>query len=318
MEIAAPIDKHSFSYKEMTGQRTEWTPKQKPRIVTATTNVNPLDDLHLVDCTSGAVTLNLETAVGCDGRQHMFKKIDSSSNAMTIDGLDSELIDTGATVSTAVQGITFWLKSTGIGWASVVLLPGTAPGAGTVTSVNLTDTNDDTQTASGGPITTSGTLDIAAVDAGADKLVGWDDSAGKKIYFALGTGLSTTGDTLNVTTNNYQWLQFAITNQTDTITAGTAKLTTRFPACTVLAVRASLKTASTSGGPFTVDINENGTTILSTKLTIDDNEKTSTTAATAAVISDSTIADDAEITFDIDDEGSGAVGLIVTMKVQWT
>jgi hypothetical protein len=57
---------------------------------------------------------------------------------------------------------------------------------------------------------------------------------------------------------------------------------------------------------------------LSTKLTIDANEKTSTTAATAAVISDSTIADDAEITFDIDTAGTGAKGLIVSMQVRWT
>jgi hypothetical protein len=60
-----------------------------------------------------------------------------------------------------------------------------------------------------------------------------------------------------------------------------------------------------------VDINEGGTTILSTKLTIDANEKTSTTAATAAVISDSALADDAEITFDIDVAGTGAKGLKV-------
>ena len=40
-------------------------------------------------------------------------------------------------------------------------------------------------------------------------------------------------------------------------------------------------------------------------------EKTSTTAATAAVISDSAIADDAELTFDIDTAGTGAAGLKV-------
>jgi hypothetical protein len=57
-----------------------------------------------------------------------------------------------------------------------------------------------------------------------------------------------------------------------------------------------------------VDINESGTTILSTKLTIDASEKTSTTAATAAVISDSALADDAEITIDIDGVGSTIAG----------
>ena len=83
---------------------------------------------------------------------------------------------------------------------------------------------------------------------------------------------------------------------------------------TVTGVRASLSTAQTSGSIFTVDINEGGTSILSTKLTIDNTEKTSTTAATAAVISDSALADDAEITIDIDQIGDGtAKGLKVTL-----
>jgi hypothetical protein len=57
-----------------------------------------------------------------------------------------------------------------------------------------------------------------------------------------------------------------------------------------------------------VDINEAGTSVLSTKLSIDASEKTSTTAATAAVISDSALADDAEITIDIDQVGSHGCG----------
>jgi hypothetical protein len=48
--------------------------------------------------------------------------------------------------------------------------------------------------------------------------------------------------------------------------------------------------------------------VLSTKLSIDTTEKTSTTAATAAVISDSSLADDAEITIDIDQVGSSTAG----------
>ena len=62
------------------------------------------------------------------------------------------------------------------------------------------------------------------------------------------------------------------------------------------------------GSVLTVDINEGGSTILSTKLTIDASEKTSTTAATAAVISDASLADDALMTIDIDGVGSGTAG----------
>lgn len=105
----------------------------------------------------------------------------------------------------------------------------------------------------------------------------------------------------------------ACSDETTALTTGTAKATFRMPyAFTLTAVRASLTTAQASGSIFTVDINEAGTTILSTKLTIDNTEKTSTTAATAAVISDSSLADDAEITIDIDQIGtSGATGLKV-------
>lgn len=100
----------------------------------------------------------------------------------------------------------------------------------------------------------------------------------------------------------------AVGDETTAITAGTGKVTFRMPfAMTLTAVRASLTTASSSGTP-TFDINEGGVSILSTKLTIDANEKTSTTAATAAVISDAALADDAEITIDVDVAGTGAAG----------
>jgi len=103
----------------------------------------------------------------------------------------------------------------------------------------------------------------------------------------------------------------ALSDETTAITTGTAKVTIRMPyAFTLTAVRANLNTASSSGIP-TVDINEAGVSILSTKLTIDASEKTSVTAATPVVISDTSLADDAEITFDIDVAGTGAKGLKV-------
>lgn len=110
-------------------------------------------------------------------------------------------------------------------------------------------------------------------------------------------------------------IQVAASDESTALTTGTAKVTFRMPyAMTLTSVRASLSTAQASGSIFTVDINEGGTSVLSTKLTIDNTEKTSTTAATAAVISDSALADDAEITIDIDQVGDGtAKGLKVTL-----
>jgi hypothetical protein len=110
-------------------------------------------------------------------------------------------------------------------------------------------------------------------------------------------------------------IQLACSDETTALAAGTGKATFRMPyAMTVSAVRASLTTAQASGSIFTVDINEAGTSIISTKLTIDNTEKTSVTAATAPVISDASLADDAEITVDIDQIGDGtAKGLKVTL-----
>ena len=103
-------------------------------------------------------------------------------------------------------------------------------------------------------------------------------------------------------------ITIAVGDETTTITTGVAKVTFRMPyAFTITAVRASLNTVSSSGIP-TFDINEGGVSILSTKLTIDASEKTSTTAATAAVLSDTSLADDAEMTIDIDVAGTGAKG----------
>lgn len=107
----------------------------------------------------------------------------------------------------------------------------------------------------------------------------------------------------------------ACSDETTALTAGTGKLTFRMPyAFTLTAVRASLNVAQTAGSIVTIDINQAGSSILSTKLTIDNTEKSSTTAAAAAVISTSALTDDAEITLDIDQIGDGsAKGLKVTL-----
>ena len=85
-------------------------------------------------------------------------------------------------------------------------------------------------------------------------------------------------------------------------------------AITVTDVRAFCNTAPT-GATLTFDIEEAGSSILSTLITIDASEKTSTTAATPPEISDSTLADDSIISFNIDQIGSSnaGTGLKVTL-----
>jgi len=105
-----------------------------------------------------------------------------------------------------------------------------------------------------------------------------------------------------------QALIIAASDETTALTTGTAKATFRMPyAFTLTAIRASVTTAPT-GSVATIDVNESGSTILSTKITIDASEKTSTTAATAPVLSDTALADDAEMTIDIDGVGSTVAG----------
>lgn len=102
----------------------------------------------------------------------------------------------------------------------------------------------------------------------------------------------------------------AVSDETTDLTTGTAKTTFRAPsAFDLTSVRASVTTAPI-GASISVDISVNGVSIFTTALSIDSTEKTSTTAATAHVLTSSplAIADDAEITVDIDAVGSTTAG----------
>lgn len=197
-------------------------------------------------------------------------------------------------------------------------------GVGTVTSVAATVPSF--LSISGSPVTGSGTL---AITANAGNAVGaflgtpssanlaaavTDETGTGALVFASSPTLVTpalgtpSSGSLGNCTGYTESIIIACGDESTACTTGTAKVTLRMPyACTLVDVRASLTTAPT-GSTFIFDINENGTSVLSTKLSIDISEKTSTTAATAAVISDSALADDAEITIDFDQVGSTVAG----------
>lgn len=105
-------------------------------------------------------------------------------------------------------------------------------------------------------------------------------------------------------------LGFALGDETSDITTGTAKLTFAMPnyATLLLGVSVNVKTAPT-GTTAIFDLNEAGTTVLSTKISIDISETNSETAATPPVISDSAIAANAIMTMDIDQVGSTVAGV---------
>jgi len=112
-----------------------------------------------------------------------------------------------------------------------------------------------------------------------------------------------------------RYIQVMIFDPASDVVTGTKKVFVHLPfAGTLTGVHAEIDTASTSGLP-TVDINKNGSTVLSTKLTIDANETGSDTAATPVVISVSAIAANDVYTFDVDGAGTGTKGLTVTCTV---
>jgi hypothetical protein len=118
----------------------------------------------------------------------------------------------------------------------------------------------------------------------------------------------------NVTFKSYvnrRILVIAVGDETTAISAGTNKYRFRMPyAMKLTDVKLSLNVAGTVS-VTTVDVNEEGTSVLSTKATIDISETTSKTAAAAEVISDTTLAEDALISIDIDAAGTNAAGLKV-------
>jgi len=144
-------------------------------------------------------------------------------------------------------------------------------------------------------------------------------------------GIGSSGQVLAVQSNLPTWIdadsithqvaiQFACGDETTAIGATGQVLSFRMPFgmvlnAGILGVKGSLVTAGTGGALLTVDINESGVTILSTKLTFDATETTSVSAATPVVISDVNLAADSIITVDVDtlDTGGVAAGLKITL-----
>lgn len=103
----------------------------------------------------------------------------------------------------------------------------------------------------------------------------------------------------------------AATDEVTTITLANAVVTFHVPrAFTATQIWVGLTTVSSSG-LVTVDINKNGVSIFTTKITVDASEETSLTAAVAAALLTTTFVQGDKITVDIDGAGTGSVGLKV-------
>jgi hypothetical protein len=130
-----------------------------------------------------------------------------------------------------------------------------------------------------------------------------------------GAGSGVTGSGTNEPTVVHESFVIACSDETTALTTGTAVRTFFMPYdFEVSEVQAALVVEQTSGSTFTVDINDDASTILSTKLTIDNTESTSITAATPPVLSSTLILKGSRVTIDIDQVGDGtACGLVVTL-----
>jgi len=100
----------------------------------------------------------------------------------------------------------------------------------------------------------------------------------------------------------------ACSDETTDLETGDDKAQIRLPfQFELTSISANVNTAPT-GSTISIQVQEDGSDILSTPITIDASETTSETAAVPPVISDSTLASNSIISFDLDQIGSSTAG----------
>lgn len=83
---------------------------------TATFTVSEVYGFYPCDASATAMTAFLPPAAAHKSKRYAIKKIDSSGNAVTIDGADSETIDGSTTQVIASQYVTVTVVSDGSNW----------------------------------------------------------------------------------------------------------------------------------------------------------------------------------------------------------
>jgi hypothetical protein len=210
-------------------------------VSTATTNWD--DSANYYRCyliVTGTATITTAT----DYREFVGGSSGGGSSAWgDLTGVPAPIEDIAALTDPGADRLLFWDDSAGeythatlgtnLSFTGTTLnAAGGGGGSGTVTSVGMTVPG--ILSVSGSPVTTSGTLAVTGVDAGSDKLVFWDDSAGDLAYLTLGTNLSITGTTLDAAGGGGGGL----TNWTESVT-------TAVPNATVPVVRLLATNAAT-------------------------------------------------------------------------
>jgi len=221
----------------------------------------------------------ISPAISADGTYYL---CDTSSNniTVTLPAIGSD------------EGVKYAFQKTSASNSLIFARSGSDTLNGSASNITLTDVNAQIQ--------------FVSDDNSPDNWVGVNLS-----QITVGTGLTKTGSVVAIDqTHLKQTIAIACGDEVTATAAGTAVVTFHMPyAFTLTGVKAGVTTAPV-GSVLTVDINEAGATVLTTKLTIDAGEKTSGTAATAAVIGGAgpALADNSLMTIDVDGVGSGTAG----------
>jgi hypothetical protein len=288
--------------------------------ITSAGAIGSTSGLPIITTTSGVLTAGAfgttagTFAEGNDSR--ITGALSASTAASTYQPLDGDLTSIAALTTTTYGRSQLTLADATADTAQLNVfsssLKGLAPASGGGTSNFLRA--DGTWAAPGGGgatnLTYTAATRVIASDTGTDATLPLVSSGDAGLAPASGGGTNKTLQSDGTWAARPIRICIAVSDETTALTTGTNKVRFRMPrAMTLTEVRATVNTAPT-GSTLIVDINEGDTpvSILSTKLSIDASEKTSTTAATTPVISDAALADDAEISVDIDQIGATVAG----------
>lgn len=148
--------------------------------------------------------------------------------------------------------------------------------------------------------------------AGADGDVIVDDAAGETVTISKWETRRSTISQIAAAASGGKMLPLACSDESTALGVGT-KVTFHMPyAMTINEVFAGLTTPQAGGSALTVDVKRNGTSLFSTKITVDNTEETSLSAAVPPVLVTTSVSKGDKITVSIDQIGDGtAKGLKV-------
>ena len=251
---------------------------------TPTAHTHPLTDLTQSGATDGQVAAWNNTAGQWQAVTPATSAVDSVNSQTGVVVLDADDIDDTATVNKFATAAQLANADSALQQADI----------DTLAELNaiLTDANLDDSSASRTPTAHTHPLtDLTQGGATDGQIVEWNNTAGEW-----------------QATSKEAFVSIACSDETTDLATGVVA-TFRLPqAMTLTELRASVTTAPV-GSNIIVDVKEGGVSIMTTNLlNIDNGDKTSVGSATSPNITDTALADDAEITVEITQIGSTTAG----------